>query len=175
VWARPTSFAFSNTRIAVRGRVAAVRDRAAQVHSRTPTHPPFDDSPAYSNLGLLKFPIQGATSLCFPRQGWNAGGCSPKKARRPPVWVLRRAATHRGSRRNAEPRNSFQYRNNVVQYQISEDLVKAGRNHKFGVGINFDRWSGSSFVSPDLGFEGAMPSARYSWRTLNQFEGGHYL
>ena len=51
----------------------------------------------------------------------------------------------------AEPGNSSQWRNNTVQYQISEDFVKAGRNHKFGVGINFDRWSGSSFVSPDLG------------------------
>jgi hypothetical protein len=52
----------------------------------------------------------------------------------------------------AEPGNSFQWRNSTVQYQISEDFVKAGRNHKFGVGINFDRWTGSSFVSPDLGF-----------------------
>ncbi len=52
----------------------------------------------------------------------------------------------------AEPGNGFQFRNNVVQYQISEDFVKAGRNHKFGFGTNFDRWSGSSLVSPDLGF-----------------------
>src|SRR5258708_5266455 len=52
----------------------------------------------------------------------------------------------------AEPGNGFQFRSNVVQYQISEDFVKAGRNHKFGLGANFDRWSGSGFVSPDLGF-----------------------
>jgi hypothetical protein len=52
----------------------------------------------------------------------------------------------------AEPGNGFQFRNKVVQYQISEDFVKAGRNHKFGVGINFDRWSGSGLVSNDIGY-----------------------
>ena len=51
----------------------------------------------------------------------------------------------------AEPGNSLQFLNNVVQYQISEDFVKAGRNHKFGLGTNFDRWSGSGFVSSDTG------------------------
>jgi Carboxypeptidase regulatory-like domain len=52
----------------------------------------------------------------------------------------------------AEPGNSFQFRSNGVQYQISEDFVKAGRNHKFGLGINFDRWSSSFFNSADVGF-----------------------
>jgi hypothetical protein len=52
----------------------------------------------------------------------------------------------------AEPGNSFQFRSNGVQYQISEDFVRAGRNHKFGLGINFDRWSSSFFNSADVGF-----------------------
>ena len=51
----------------------------------------------------------------------------------------------------AEPGNSFQFRSNSAQYQVSEDFVKAGRNHKFGLGANFDRGSSSTFVSPDLG------------------------
>src|SRR5229473_1547628 len=42
---------------------------------------------------------------------------------------------------------SFQSRNGLVQYQLSEDFVKAGRNHKFGFGANFDRSSSNSFFS----------------------------
>src|SRR5712692_926563 len=47
---------------------------------------------------------------------------------------------------------SFQSRNGLVQYQLSEDFVKVGRSHKFGFGANFDRSSSNSFFSPDVGF-----------------------
>lgn len=47
--------------------------------------------------------------------------------------------------------DSAQATNGSVQYQISEDFVKAGRRHKFGFGANFDRFTSSQFFSPDVG------------------------
>jgi carboxypeptidase family protein len=41
--------------------------------------------------------------------------------------------------------------NESVQYQISEDFVKTGRRHKFGLGANSDRFTSSQFFSPDVG------------------------
>ena len=47
--------------------------------------------------------------------------------------------------------DSFQSRNRLVQYQVSADFVKTGRNHNFGFGANFDRSSSSQLLSPDVG------------------------
>lgn len=47
--------------------------------------------------------------------------------------------------------DSFQSANRLVQYQISGDFVKTGRNHNFGFGANFDRSSSSELFSPDVG------------------------
>ena len=41
----------------------------------------------------------------------------------------------------ADPGSSFQSGNSLVQYQISEDFVKAGQKHKVGFGLNLDRFS----------------------------------
>jgi len=74
---------------------------------------------------------------------------------------------------------SFQSRNALVQYQLSEDFVKAGRNHKFGFGANFDRSSSNSFFSTDVGFlittldafyhGGVDPNSPPDFSQLNQF------
>ena len=79
----------------------------------------------------------------------------------------------------ADPGNSFQSRNGVVQYQISEDFLRAGRNHKFGFGANLDRSSSSSFFSNDVGTlattldafyqGGADPNSPADFSQLNQF------
>jgi hypothetical protein len=68
-----------------------------------------------------------------------------------------------------------------MQYQISDDFVKAGRNHKFGFGANFDRSKSNLFLATDAGtltlltldafYQGGAdpntPSTDYS--QLNQF------
>jgi hypothetical protein len=46
---------------------------------------------------------------------------------------------------------SFQSQNSLVQYQISEDFVKARRNHKFGIGVIFDRFKSTSISPPNGG------------------------
>jgi len=48
--------------------------------------------------------------------------------------------------------DSSQFRGSWVQYQLSEDFVKVGQNHKFGFGVNFDRSKSNGFSSPDVGF-----------------------
>jgi hypothetical protein len=48
--------------------------------------------------------------------------------------------------------DSFQFRSGSVQYQVSEDFVIAGRNHRLGFGANFDRFKSNPSVSPDIGF-----------------------
>jgi len=60
--------------------------------------------------------------------------------------------------------NGFQFRNHLKQYQISEDFVKSGKNHKFWFGANFDRFHSSAFTSADIGF--------LSPRTLDAFYQG---
>ncbi len=52
----------------------------------------------------------------------------------------------------AEPGNSYQARNGVVQYQISDDFVRAGQRHKIDFGLNLDRMSSTSSSSADVGF-----------------------
>ena len=37
----------------------------------------------------------------------------------------------------ADPGDSFQIRNGLVHYQISDDFVRAGQKHKVGLGIKF--------------------------------------
>ena len=83
--------------------------------------------------------------------------------------------------------DSSQVSNESVQYQISEDFEKVGRNHKFGFGANFDRFSSNSFFSPDVGVVipvtldafyqgGADPNSPTSDNTqLNQFFQSHTL
>jgi hypothetical protein len=61
----------------------------------------------------------------------------------------------------AEPGNSFEFRSNVMQYQVSEDFVKMGKNHKFGFGANLDRSSSRFFVSDDVGFLATTLDAFY--------------
>jgi len=51
----------------------------------------------------------------------------------------------------ADVGNSFQSRSGVVQYQISDDFVKAGRNHKFGFGANLDRSKSNLSFAADAG------------------------
>ena len=77
--------------------------------------------------------------------------------------------------------NSFQSRNGLMQYQISDDFVKAGGKHKFGFGANFDRSKSNLFFATDTGtltlltldafYQGGAdpdtPSTDYS--QLNQF------
>jgi hypothetical protein len=118
-WARPPSFAHSSPRIAegssqAFGLGAGVRARrrrsgSAQAfglgggiaerqyihHSRTVL--------THRNLGLLYLLYRARAHHVSQGQRWNAGGRSPKEARRLPAWVLQRAPTHRGSRRNAQP------------------------------------------------------------------------
>jgi len=77
--------------------------------------------------------------------------------------------------------DSFQSRNNLAQYQISEDFVKVTRSHKFGFGVNFDRFKTTSISSPDGGLTvpqtldafyqgGADPSSKDTdFTQLNQF------
>jgi hypothetical protein len=77
--------------------------------------------------------------------------------------------------------DSFQSQDSLVQYQISEDFVKVGRNHKFGLGVNFDRFKSTS-ISPlnggimmpltlDAFYQGGEdPNSRETdYTTLNQF------
>jgi hypothetical protein len=61
----------------------------------------------------------------------------------------------------AEPGNSFQASNNLVQYQISEDFVRAGQKHKFGFGLNLDRFSSNFSASADVGFLATTLDAFY--------------
>jgi hypothetical protein len=61
----------------------------------------------------------------------------------------------------ADPGSSFQARNNLVQYQVSEDFVRAGQKHKIGFGLNLDRSSSKSFSSADVGWLGTTLDAFY--------------
>jgi hypothetical protein len=61
----------------------------------------------------------------------------------------------------ADPGSSFQSGNNLVQYQISEDFVKAGQKHKAGVGLNLDRFSSNLSLSDDVGWLGTTLDAFY--------------
>lgn len=61
----------------------------------------------------------------------------------------------------AEPGNSFHASNTLVQYQISEDFVKAGQKHKFGFGLNLDRFSSNFSFSADVGFLATTLDAFY--------------
>jgi hypothetical protein len=47
--------------------------------------------------------------------------------------------------------SSFQYRGPSAQYQISEDIVKTGRSHKWGFGMNLVREQSNGKISPDVG------------------------
>jgi hypothetical protein len=49
----------------------------------------------------------------------------------------------------------------LVQYQISEDFVRAGQKHKFGFGLNLDRFSSNLSESADVGFLGTTLDAFY--------------
>lgn len=48
--------------------------------------------------------------------------------------------------------NGFRSSDSPTQYQISEDLVKIGRNHKLGFGMNLDRLHSNRKSSQDVGF-----------------------
>jgi hypothetical protein len=61
----------------------------------------------------------------------------------------------------ADPGDSYQTHNNLVQYQISEDFVRAGQKHKFGFGLNLDRFSSKLSASDDVGFLGTTLDAFY--------------
>ena len=61
----------------------------------------------------------------------------------------------------AEPGNSFQARNTLVQYQILEDFVKVEEKHKVGFGLNLDRVSSNSSFSDDVGFLATTLDAFY--------------
>jgi len=61
----------------------------------------------------------------------------------------------------ADPGSSFQARNNLVQYQISEDFVKAGQKHKVGFGLNLDRLSSDFSSSDDVGWLSTTLDAFY--------------
>ena len=61
----------------------------------------------------------------------------------------------------ADPGGSFQSRNSLVQYQISEDFVKAGQKHKVGFGLNLDRLSSNLSLSDDVGWLGTTLDAFY--------------
>jgi hypothetical protein len=61
----------------------------------------------------------------------------------------------------ADPGSSFQMRNGLVQYQISEDFVKAGQKHKVGLGLNLDRFSSNLSLSDDVGWLGTTLDAFY--------------
>lgn len=98
--ARPPSFAHSSPRIAEGSSQAfgiggGIAERQYIHHSRTVL--------TRRNLGLLYLLYRARAHHVSQGQRWNAGGRSPKEARRLPAWVLQRAPTHRGSRRNAQP------------------------------------------------------------------------
>jgi hypothetical protein len=61
----------------------------------------------------------------------------------------------------ADPGGSVQSRNSLVQYQISEDFVKAGQKHKVGFGLNLDRLSSDLSLSDDVGWLGTTLDAFY--------------
>ena len=61
----------------------------------------------------------------------------------------------------ADPGDSFQTRNSLVQYQISEDFVKTGQKHKVGFGLNLDRLSSKLSLSDDVGWLGTTLDAFY--------------
>lgn len=61
----------------------------------------------------------------------------------------------------AEPGNSYQARNSVIQYQISEDFVKTGQKHKIGFGVSLDRLSSNFFSSADVGLLATTLDAFY--------------
>ncbi len=61
----------------------------------------------------------------------------------------------------ADPGSSFQARNNLVQYQISEDFVKARQKHKVGFGLNLDRLSSDFSSSDDVGWLSTTLDAFY--------------
>jgi hypothetical protein len=80
----------------------------------------------------------------------------------------------------ADAGDNFQARNGTVQYQLSEDFVKAGRNHKIGFGANFDRSSSRQYFYTDGGLllpltldafyqGGADPNSPPDFSQLNQF------
>ena len=61
----------------------------------------------------------------------------------------------------ADTGDNFQSRTALAQFQFSGDFVKAGRNHKLGIGIYLDRSSSTSSYSTDGGFLATTLDAFY--------------
>jgi Carboxypeptidase regulatory-like domain/TonB-dependent Receptor Plug Domain len=61
----------------------------------------------------------------------------------------------------AEPGGSYQARNSVVQYQVSDDFVRVRQRNKLGFGVNLDRLSSNSSFSADVGFLATTLDAFY--------------
>jgi len=80
----------------------------------------------------------------------------------------------------ADMGDDFQAVTGLVQYQFAEDFAKAGRNHKIGFGVNFDRSKSTQFFFTDGGFlepltldafyqGGQDPNSPADYTQLNQF------
>jgi hypothetical protein len=61
----------------------------------------------------------------------------------------------------ADPGDSFQMRNDLVQYQISDDFVKTAQKHNVGFGLSLDRSSSNLYLSDDVGWLGTTLDAFY--------------